>query len=418
MRGYKTELRLHNRQRTHCLQHAGAARFAYNWGLRRKKEAYQTGQKIPSAIALHKELNALKKPQFPWMYQVSKCAPQEALRDLDNAFAHFFRKCKLKKQGQHRGKCGYPRFKSRKRGIGSFRLTGSIKVTDKHIKLPHLGWLRLKEDAYLPTDAHILAATVSEKAGRWFVSIQVEEPYTAHPAPQGAPIGVDLGIKALATVSDGRIIANPKALRTALNKVRRAQRRLSRRHKGSKNREKAQRQLATAHYRVANIRRDALHKATATLVQTKAKSAQQVPSVVVIEDLHVAGMVKNHRLAQAISDAGFGEFRRQLTYKAAQRGIALVVADRFYPSSKRCHECRQHNPNLTLNQREWVCPGCGCVLDRDLNAARNLAALAPTNVPQVLRERNACGDDVRPGTTRQSSPKQELNAECGVSTIG
>ncbi|NJP05729.1 MAG: helix-turn-helix domain-containing protein [Chloroflexaceae bacterium] len=184
MRGYKTELRLNNRQRTHCRRHAGAARFAYNWGLRRKKEAYQAKQKMPSAIALHKELNALKKSQFPWMYQVSKCATQEALRDLDNAFAHFFRTCKLKKQGQHHGKCGYLRFKSLKSGIGSFRLTGSIAITNTHVKLPRLGQLRLKERGYLPTNARVLSATVSEKAGRWFVSVQVEEPYTAHPAPQ------------------------------------------------------------------------------------------------------------------------------------------------------------------------------------------------------------------------------------------
>ncbi|NJP05728.1 MAG: IS200/IS605 family element transposase accessory protein TnpB [Chloroflexaceae bacterium] len=189
--------------------------------------------------------------------------------------------------------------------------------------------------------------------------------------------------------------------------MRRAQRRLSRRHKGSKNREKAQRQLATAHYRVANIRRDALHKATATLVQTKAKSAEQVPTVVVIEDLHVTGMVKNRRLARAISDAGFGEFRRQLTYKAAQRGIDIVVADRFYPSSKTFHACGAVNHDLTLDQREWECPTCGAALDRDLNAAQNLAALATNNVPSVRRERNACGDSVSPGMTGQPSVKQE-----------
>jgi putative transposase len=418
VRGYKTELDLTNVQRTHCLQHAGAARFAYNWGLRRKKEAFQNGEQSPSARDLHKELNARKPTTFPWMYEVSKCAPQEALRDLDTAFAHFFRKCRLKKQGQHRGKCGFPRFKSRKRGIGSFRLTGRITVTATHIKLPRLGWLRLKEHGYLPTDAHILSATVSEQAGHWFVSVQVAEVRDPPTPPQGEPIGVDLGVTTLATLSDGRTMPNPKALRTALNKVRRAQRRLSRRKKGSKNRAKARRQLATAHYRVANIRRDALHKATATLVQTKAKSAEAVPTVVVIEDLHVAGMVKNHHLAQAISDAGFGEFRRQLTYKAAQRGITLLIADRFYPSSKRCSGCGAVKRDRSLATRTYVCEACGLVLDRDVNAARNLAALAKSNVPQALRERNACGDGVSPGMSRPSSEKQEPTTEGGLSTFG
>ena len=172
-RGFKTELDLNNKQRTACLRHAGAARFAYNFGLRRKAEAYQAGEKVPSAIDLHRELNRLKQTDYPWLYETSKCAPQEALRDLDRAFANFFRRVALKKAGQLTGKVGYPRFKSRKRGIGSFRLTGAIKVFPRHVQLPRLGKLRLKERDYLPVGAHILSATVSERAGRWFVSVQV-----------------------------------------------------------------------------------------------------------------------------------------------------------------------------------------------------------------------------------------------------
>ena len=147
-RGYKTELDLNNKQRTACLQHAGCARFAFNWGLARKIEAYKKGEKVPTAIDLHRELNKLKKTELSWMYQVSKCAPQEALRNVDKAYDNFFRKVKLKKQGQHKSKAGFPKFKSKKRGIGSFRLTGAIKVFSDAIQLPRLGKLRLKEHNY------------------------------------------------------------------------------------------------------------------------------------------------------------------------------------------------------------------------------------------------------------------------------
>src|SRR6266700_7456894 len=180
VRGYKTELDLNNEQRTVCLKHAGAARFAYNWGLARSIEVYRATGKLPNAIALHKELNALKPSQFPWMYEVSKCAPQEALRDLDAAYKNFFRRVELKKQGKLRGKLGFPTFKKRSKGIGSFRLTGSIKVFSDGVQLPRLGRLSVYEHGYLPTNGKILSATVSEQAGRWYVSIQVEQEQ-AHP---------------------------------------------------------------------------------------------------------------------------------------------------------------------------------------------------------------------------------------------
>ncbi|MBU1750285.1 MAG: transposase, partial [Chloroflexi bacterium] len=242
LRGYKTELDVNDRQRTACLRHAGAARFAYNWGLQRKIDAYQAGQPTPTAIDLHRELNALKQTELDWMYEVSKCAPQEALRDLDRAFAHFFRRVKLQKQGQHPGPVGFPRFKSRKRGIGSFRLTGSIRVFEDAIQLPRLGRLRLKERGYLPITsqgpdpvaaAKILSATVSERAGRWFVSLQVEMELPDPIPAQVDPLGVDLGVQTLATCSDGTTYANPKALGRAQEQLRRLQRQLARQQPGS-----------------------------------------------------------------------------------------------------------------------------------------------------------------------------------------
>ena len=176
-RAYKTKLALNNEQITACKRHAGATRWAYNWGLARKQEAYRATGKNPSAMDLHRDLNALKQNEVSWLYSVSKCAPQEALRNLDSAFAHFFRRCQLKQQGKLRGKVGYPQRKTRKRGLGSFRLTGSIVVLSTAIQLPRLGRLRLKERGYLPTDAKVLSATVRESGGHWYVSVLVEQAY-------------------------------------------------------------------------------------------------------------------------------------------------------------------------------------------------------------------------------------------------
>jgi putative transposase len=379
-RGYKTELDLNNAQRTACLKHAGAARWAYNWGLRRYQEEYAAGRKTPNARSLHKELNVLKQTEIPWMYDVSKCCGQEALRDLEKAFKHFFRKCHLKKMGQWNDKLGYPRFKSKKKGVGSFRLTGSIHVTDKSIQLPRLGKLRLKEKGkkkkYIPTSGvNILSATVSEQAGRWFVSVQVEEEI-ADPVPaSGKAIGVDLGIKTLATCSDGRTIENPKALRKNLKKLKRLNRRHSRKQERSKNRKKAARKLARLHARIAHIRSDALHKATSAIV-AKTKPDCQRPCTIVIEDLNVQGMLKNRNLSRAIADVGFAELRRQLEYKAGLAGSTSKVVSRWYPSSKTCSNCEWVDEDQTLADRVFLCQECGMVLDRDLNAALNLAASA------------------------------------------
>lgn len=412
VRGYKTELDLNDRQRTACAKHAGAARFAYNWGLRRKIDAYEATGKSPTAIDLHRELNALKKTELAWMYEVSKCAPQEALRNLDQAFAHFFRRAELKKQGKLKGPVGFPRFKSRKAGLGSFRLRGSIHVFEDSIQLPRLGRLRLKERGYLPTsDVRILSATVSERAGRWFVSVQVEEEVPDPTPARGEPIGVDLGVKTLAMRSDGISYENPKALGEAQKKLRRLQRKLARQQRGSRNREKTRRQIARLHYRIANVRRDALHKATSGIV-AKTKPDAERPQAVVIEDLNVSGMLQNHCLARAIADVGMYEFGRQVRYKAAWSGSEVMIADRWYPSSKRCSGCGAVKDKLDLSERMYECACCGLAIDRDLNAARNLAQLATT---VSSTESNACGEDVRPASSGQTSMKQEPNRNPGLS---
>lgn len=414
MKAYRTELDLNNKQRTACLRHAGAARFTYNWGLQRKRMAWE-GRKsvldagvpkedapnVPTAIDLHRELNTLKKTDFPWMYEVSKCAPQEALRNLDKAFEGFFRRCK---QGE--AKKGYPKFKSRKQGIGSFALTGTIHVSERTIQLPRLGVLRLKEHGYFPTTARITRATVSERAGRWFVSILTDEEPVRKKGTE--VLGVDVGIAHLAVLSDGTVFENPMALKIAQDRVRRLQKSVSRKVKGSKNRKKVVQRLARQHYRVACVRSNAIHQATSAISKRAA--------VVGIETLNVRGMLKNHCLAGALSDAGMSEFLRQLEYKVGWSGGVVAKADRFYPSSKLCSDCGYEMEDLPLSVREWDCPGCGSVHDRDINAAMNLQNMAASSAV------TACGED-RSGAqmrkrVKRTSVKQEINTERGMSSLG
>lgn len=358
IRAYKAELKLNNKQITDCTNHINTARFAWNWGLARRIEAYKERGVSLNAISLHRELNSLKKTDLSWLYDVSKCAPQEALRDLDKAYTNFF---------ERRGR--YPRFKTKKgkRSKRSFRLTGSIKIFADSIQLPRLGILQLKERDYLPSDKHILSATVSETAGHWFVSLQVKEEVEI-PPNNGEIAGVDLGIKTMAYVSDGTTFESPKALKRHERKLKRAQRKVSRSVKGSNNRIKAVKELQRIHKRIRDVRTDTIHKTTSHLAKTK--------SVIVLEDLNVKGMMKNHCLAKAIADVGMYEFRRQMEYKCPLYGAKLVFADRFFPSSKMCSRCGHIKTDLTLAQRTFICDECGFTIDRDHNASLNLRQVA------------------------------------------
>lgn len=398
MKCYKTELDLTNRQRTACLRHAGAARWAYNWGLHRKVEAHEAGQKVPTAIDLQRSLNVLKKKTIeaggvPWMYAVSSRVPIAALRNLDVAFRNFFRRCK-----EGTKKKGYPRFKSRKRGIGSFTLIGVIKTTEKTVQLPRLGILRLKEHDYLPMNVLIKSATVSERAGHWFVSILTDEEPMREKGIE--VLGVDVGIKSMAVLSDGTIFENPKALRVAESRLRQLQKAVSRKQKGSSNRRKAVARLARKYYRVSCVRNDAIHRATDAIAKRAA--------VLGIESLNVAGMMKNHCLAGAVSDAGMAEFLRQIKYKMKWAGGVIVKADGFYPSSKACSSCGVVQDELPLSIREWTCPDCGVIHDRDINAAINLRNLAASSAV------TACGQEGARGPWM----KQEPNTTVAVAASG
>jgi putative transposase len=389
-----------------CRSHAGASRFAWNWGLARCTERYEAEGKWYSAIDLHKLWNAEKKadPALAWWGENSKCAYQEAFRDLDRALRDFIRS----RKGERKGKrLGFPRFKKRGRCRDSFRLTGVIRCEGTTVTLPRLGALRTFEDTGKLAGmigagaARILSATVSRTAQRWFVSLAVEagrEVPERHARP-GSAIGVDLGIKALLTGVDdrGRVItaAGPKPLRTSLRKLRRASRAHSRKARGSANRRKSAARLARVHARVASVRADALHKATTELSRRY--------ETVVAEDLNVAGMMKNRKLARAVSDQGFGEARRMLGYKTAWNGGTLIVADRWYPSSKKCSACGAVKAKLSLKERTFRCEHCNHTGDRDVNAARNLLSLAASGADRE----NACGGDVRPGHAGRLPVKQE-----------
>ncbi|HEY4388664.1 MAG TPA: transposase [Ktedonobacteraceae bacterium] len=253
-------------------------------------------------------------------------------------------------------------------------LSCAISPASSLNQLPKLGAIKLKEKEYIPTwGVKVLSATVSEQAGRWFVSVQVEEEHAEPVAATGPIIGVDLGLTSLATLSDGQSIEHPKALRKNLKKLKRLSRQHARKMKGSKNRQKATRRLARLHAHIANIRKDTLHKATTQMVM-KTKSPHERPSVVVIEDLNVSGMLKNRTLSRAIADVGLYELRRQLTYKTAQAGVTLKVVSRWYPSSKTCSSCGTVRDELGLSERVFVCIDCGYVADRDYNASKNLAS--------------------------------------------
>lgn len=356
-KAYKTELRPNNKQKTFFNGCFGLARFVYNWGLETKIRQYEETGKSDGWMTLGKLLTEKKKTDWQWMYQYSSWIHIYALKNLDEAYKNFFRRVK------NGGAPGFPKFKSKKHGHGSFTVHGSrVDVSSDSIKLPKIGWVRLKEKGYIPAVEKILYTTVSENHGRYFVSVTVEESIMEQKASENV-IGIDLGIKTLAVTSDGVYYNNKKALRTAMQKLKRIQREVSRRTKGGANRKKSIYKLAKQHRKVKNIRLDTLHNITSELTRTK--------SVLAIENLNVSGMVKNHKLAQAISDVGMSEFRRQLEYKAGWYGSEVEVIDRFYPSSKTCSACGQIHQGQKLSDRLFVCD-CGLAIDRDLNAAINI----------------------------------------------
>lgn len=355
-RAHKIALDPTEKQIAYFGQACGVSRFTYNWALDAWKKQYEVGEK-PNGRSLKKKFNAIKYIDFPWTGDVLRDATAQPFANLQAAFQGFFRR-----------KSKFPGFK--KKGIhDSFYIANDkFETVGMKIRIPKLGWVKMHEA--LRFNGKILSAVVSRTADKWFVSISVELPDQLTICENQEVVGVDLGIKTLATLSTGEKFEAPKPLVRNMDRLRRLNRQLSRKQKGSQNRKKAQMNLTRLYYRISCVRQDALHKLTTELVKRF--------GTIVIEDLNVSGMVKNRHLSRAISDVGFYEFKRQLGYKAISSGVKVIVANRWFPSSKTCSYCGFKLDILPLSIREWTCPECGVVHDRDENAAINLKQLGQT----------------------------------------
>ena len=376
------------------LSHAGAARFAYNSGLAHVKAAMDAGESLDRSFYAslrwwnaNKNELAVDADGVPWWQENSKESYARALESLAKALSNWSKS----RRGERKGRrVGFPKFKSKDRTAPRFAYTaggfGLIKGDPKALRLPKVGRVPCMENvAERVGGAHVMRMTVSQRAGRWYASLTVErDDKSVTNPPKGGAVGVDLGVKTLATLSDGTVIENPRYLKKTEQRLKKAQQALSRKTKGSNRRAKARAKVARLHALVADQGLDAMHKLTTWL--------SRKCSDISIEDLNVAGMVKNHHLAKSVSDAAFGKFRRQLEYKTARTGARLHVVDRWYRSSKTCSQCGSVKAKLSLAERTYRCDSCGLTMDRDLNAAINICVAG--SAPETL---NAHGEAVRRG---------------------
>lgn len=350
-RAYKYRIYPNQEQRTRLAIQFGSTRFVYNYFLRRRVDHYaETGKGLTYHDTALQLTELKKQPDYIWLKEVDSQAAQQTLRDLDTAYSNFFNK-----------RAKFPNFK-KKHGKQSCRFPQRFKIDGSKLYIPKVGWVKIVLHRLI--EGVMKNLTVSRtKSGKYFASIQVEQEIDA-PVYQGGQVGLDLGLKDFAVTSDGQRFPNPKHLRQSERRLKRYQRKLSKTQKGSKGRDKARLKVAKLHEKIANQRSDFTHKLSRQLVGAN--------SLIAIEDLNVKGMVRNHHLAKSISDAGWSEFVRQLHYKGQWYGCHIEQIDRFFPSSKRCVHCGFVNQDLTLDNRYWICPQCGAVLDRDVNAAQNI----------------------------------------------
>lgn len=358
----------------------GCVRYVYNWALRTRSDRYYQNGERWYYVQMSSALTALKKQDdHRWLNEVSSVPTQQALRHLDTAFRNFFE-----------GRAEYPTFKKKRHDQAAeytrsaFHWDGKALILAKMDEPLDIHWSRPLPEGAQPTTVTI----TKDSANRYFVSLLVEEDIKALTVVNKM-VGLDLGLKSMVVTSDGHTYSNPRFFARDEKKVARAERTKARKKKGSKNRVKARLKVAHLHKRVADRRKDYQHKLSTKIIREN--------QVVCVESLHVKNMMQNHHLAKAISDVGWGEFVRQLEYKANWYGRRLVKIDKFYPSSKRCHQCGHLLDSLDLNIREWRCPECGTAHDRDINAAKNILAAGLAVA--------ACGEAVRPGRAKARAGK-------------
>lgn len=394
---HRIQLMPNNKQKTYFRKAIGCCRLAYNWGLAEWKRRYKEGDRGLSGRKLRGDFNAIRGEQFPFTYEVTKYATAHAFDDLQTAFTNFF---------EHRAE--YPKPHRKKDGEGSFyvgadqaklsythkglkhlkKVAHNVSGKRQYLNVPNLGYVKMAER--LRFTGKLLGVKIMQDGDKFFASFQVqiteEENHRTHPETKRErhrAVGIDLGLKETMTLSDGIAVINPRTLRKHQRKITRLSRQLSKRQHAKTKQERLQgvrrsnnyiklsRRLGREQHHVANIRRDFTQKLTTILTTTY--------EAIAIEDLNVKGMQRT-KLAKSVSDVAFGELRRQIEYKAAMNGVRVEVADRFYASSKTCSCCGAKRDDLTLRDRTYVCPHCGTVIDRDLNAARNLLSLINNKV--------------------------------------